>query len=45
MVSHHKTIDFLGAFATLRKGTINFFVSVYPSVRMEQLGSHLTNFH
>jgi len=36
---------FLGAFAKLRKATINFVSSVRPSVRMEQLGSHWTDFH
>jgi len=37
------------AFAKLRRATINFAMSVCPSVRpsvrMEQLGSHLANFH
>jgi hypothetical protein len=37
-------ILFLNAFAKLRKGTISFVMSVRPSVRMEQLGSHWTNF-
>ena len=36
---------FLGAFAKLRKGTISFVMSIRPSVRMEQLVSHLTYFH
>jgi hypothetical protein len=36
---------FLGAFAKLRKATINFVMSVCPSVRMEQLGSHWADFH
>jgi hypothetical protein len=36
---------FLGAFAKLRKATISFVMSVHLSVRMEQLGSHLTDFH
>ena len=36
---------FLGAFATLRKATISFVMSVRLSVRMEQLGSHWTGFH
>jgi hypothetical protein len=35
----------LGAFAKLRKATISFVLSVRPSVRMEQLGSHWTDFH
>jgi len=34
----------LGAFAKLRKPTISF-MSVRPSVRMEQLGSHWKDFH
>ena len=33
--------DFLGAFAKLRKATVNFVMSV----RMEELGCHWTNFH
>jgi hypothetical protein len=40
---------FLGAFAKLRKTTISFVMpfrpSVRPSVRMEQLGSHWTDFY
>jgi hypothetical protein len=40
---------FLGAFAKFRKGTISFvmsaYLSVYPPGRIEQLGSHWTNFH
>jgi hypothetical protein len=36
---------FLGVFTKLRKATINFVRSVRPSVRMEQLGSHWTDFH
>jgi hypothetical protein len=36
---------FLGAFAKLRKTTILFVMSVHPSVLMEQLGSHRTDFH
>ena len=35
---------FLGAFAKLRKATVSFVTSVRPSVRMEQLGSHWTDF-
>ena len=35
----------LGAFAKLRKASIRSVVSVRPSVRMEQLGSHWTDFH
>ena len=36
---------FLGAFEKLREATINFVTSVRPSVHMEQLGSHWTDFH
>ena len=35
---------FLGTFAKLRKATISFLVSVVLFVRMEQLGSHWTDF-
>jgi hypothetical protein len=35
----------LGAFAKLRKATISFVRSVRLSIRMEQLGSHWTDFH
>jgi hypothetical protein len=39
----------LDAFAKLRKATVSFVMSVCPSLcpraRVEQLGSHLTNFH
>jgi len=38
-------INILGAFAKLRKGTVNFVTSVRLFVRMEQLGSHWTDFH
>jgi hypothetical protein len=34
----------LGAFAKLRKGTISFVMSVPLPIRMEQLGSHWTDF-
>ena len=41
------SIPFLRAFAKLRKVTITFVMclSVCLSVRMEQLGSHYTDFH
>ena len=39
------TMQFLGTFAKLGKATISFVMSVCPSVRMEQLGSHWTDFH
>ena len=34
----------LSSFAKLRKATIGFVISVCPSVRMEQLESHWTDF-
>jgi hypothetical protein len=37
--------EFLGAFAKLLKATISFFVSIRPSVRMKQLGTHWTFIH
>jgi hypothetical protein len=36
---------FLGAFARLRRAAVSFVMSVRLSVRMEQLGSHWTDFH
>jgi hypothetical protein len=36
---------FLGAFAKSREATIRFVMSVRLSVRMEQLGTHRTDFH
>jgi hypothetical protein len=36
---------FLDAFAKLRKAIISFVMYIRPSVRMEQLGSHWTDFH
>jgi len=38
-------IGFLGAFAKLRKAIISFLMSIRLSVRIEQLGSHWTDFH
>jgi hypothetical protein len=38
-------ITFLEVFAKLLKMTTNFVMSVCPSARMEQLGSHWTDFH
>jgi len=35
----------LGTFAKLRNIIISFVMSVRPSVRMEQLGYHRTDFH
>jgi hypothetical protein len=39
------TYLFLGTFSKLRKTTISFVVSVSPTIRMEQLGSHWTDCH
>ena len=36
---------YFGAFGKLRKATISFVISVRPSVRVEQLGSHYTDFY
>jgi hypothetical protein len=36
---------FLGALSKLRKATISVVMSALLSVRMEQLGSHWTDFH
>jgi hypothetical protein len=41
----HKIWLFLGAVANLRKAAISVVISVCPSVRIEQLGSHWTEFH
>jgi hypothetical protein len=35
----------LGSFAKLHNANIGFVMSTCPSVRMEQLGSHWTDFH
>jgi len=35
----------LGVWGKLRKATVKFVMSVWPSVRTEQLGSHWTDFH
>jgi hypothetical protein len=37
--------SFLGAFAKSGKATVSFVMSVRPSVRVAQLGSHWTDFH
>jgi hypothetical protein len=34
-----------GAFAKLQEATISYVMSVRPSIRMEQLGYHWTDFH
>jgi hypothetical protein len=41
----HIVPEFLDAFAKLRKAYISFIMSVRPSVHMEQLGTHQTDFH
>jgi hypothetical protein len=38
-------VTFLGALAKLWKTTISFVVSIFPSARMEELGSHWKDFH
>ena len=38
-------LSLFGAFARLRKATVSFLMSVRPPARMEQLGSHWTDFH
>ena len=40
-----QNVEFLGAFVKLLKATTSYVMSVRPSVRMEQLGSHWTDFH
>jgi hypothetical protein len=44
-----RKLRFVGAFAKLREATISFIMSVRPSARpparMEQLGSHKTDFY
>jgi hypothetical protein len=37
--------SFLGAFAKLRKAALSFVMSIRLVVRMQQLGSHWTDFH
>jgi hypothetical protein len=37
-------VPFLGVFAEVQKMNINFVMSVRPSVRLEQLGSHWMDF-
>ena len=44
-VAEEGKVCFLGTFAKLRNATINFVMSVRPSVRMEQLGFPSTDFH
>jgi len=36
---------FLGGFPKLRKANVSFIMPIRPSVCMEQLGSHWTDFH
>jgi hypothetical protein len=40
-----ETRKFLGAFAKLREATNSLLMSARPSVRMEQLGPHWTDFY
>ena len=35
----------LGAFARWRRANVSFVISVCPSLRIEQLGSHWTDIH
>jgi hypothetical protein len=35
----------MGVFAKLQEATISFVMYVRPSVRVEQLGCHWTDFH
>jgi len=44
-VRHGKKVEFLEAFAKFRKSTMSSVMSVCPSIRIEQLGSHWTCFH
>jgi len=44
-VERLRNVPLLGAFAKLLKATISIVMSVCPFVRMEQLGSHWTDFH
>ena len=37
--------EYAGTFAQLRNTTVSFFMSVRPSVRTEQFGCHLMDFH
>jgi hypothetical protein len=40
-----RNVLFLGELVRFRKATISFVMSVRPSVHVEQLGSHWTDFH
>jgi hypothetical protein len=42
---HILLTPFLGVITELQKVTISFFMSVRLSVRMEQFGSHWTDFY
>jgi hypothetical protein len=42
---HLSSVALLGAFRILRKATVSFVIFVYPSARMQQLGSHWKDFH
>jgi hypothetical protein len=41
----YECIQFLVTFVKLRKAALGFVISVCPSVRMQQLGSHWTDLH
>ena len=43
--THYENIHSLGLLAKLRKATIGLVMSSCPSVRMEQLGPHWTDFY
>jgi len=47
LFSPHKSmcVSFLSVFTKLQQKTISFVMSVCPSIRMEQLGFHHTDFH
>ena len=45
MQTRSPCLSFLSVAAKLRKPFISFVVSVFPSVRVEKLGSHRADFH
>ena len=45
MVVRTQELNVLGAFTKLRKVILSFVLSVCPTVRVEQLGFHCTDFH
>ena len=44
VLERYLSFTVLGAFAKLRKATVSLVMFVHPSVRMEQLDSHWTDF-